>query len=193
MDRPQGRSPPRSPPGSPRMRHRSPPAPSSPCESRQSPTRPPRLEVAAPRTDQPGVTARLVRPSSPDRPSAPSPSLRMAQPAACNSSSCARRSPGLAPHLSARALPPCSLSPPRRAATLHPSPAGLRSSATQAVCTGPACSPPARRLSARQLVHSEPPSRPPAPAPPKRATLHRRAPPGFVRPARCLPRAQVPA
>ena len=135
-------------------RHRLPPAPSSPCESRQSPTHPPWLEVAKPRPDQPGATARPARPSSPDRPSAPSPRLRMAQPAAYSPAWCARRSPALAPRRSAHARPQGSPPLLRPAATLHPSPAGLRSSRTQAACTGPACSQPVRRWSARRLARS---------------------------------------
>ena len=75
-------------------------------------------------------------------------------PDARNSSSRARHSPARGPHRSAHASPPGSPLPPRPAETLHPSPAGLRSSATQAACIGLAYWPPERRSSARRLARS---------------------------------------
>ena len=194
MDRRRERSPRPCPRSSRMTRHRLPPAPSSPCESRRSPTHPPWPAVAELRPDPSGARARLAQPSFPDRPSAPSPFRRTAQPSACSQAWCARRFPGLAPLRSAHALHPASPLPPRPAAKPHPSPAGLRSSRPPVACSAPACWPPGsasvcaaaccalRRLHSRlRLIHL------------RRAVPHRRARPEFVLPARCLPRAPTPA
>src|SRR5579863_5159141 len=127
------------------------------CESHLLRTHPRQPAIEAVRLDRPEAEALPAQPSFPDQPYGPSPRQQRETPGACIRAWCALRFPARARRQLGRELHRESprLLPP--AAILHPSPAGLRSFAIQAACTGREYSSPVRYLSEPRLARAPPP------------------------------------